>query len=493
MNLDGIKFTINFKNKQEKNSFNKFLKTLNIVEIKNKRSYKEFRKQNPFSKYSIYKLKHESDQPYNKDILKNYMKITKNPGKLIKNTTFEQYGFCDVGINNLGPDILNVSETNTLYITLTFKNISYEVRVLEDSLSNEKKDFLKKYYTDTEKLTKKRFFILSQVLEYIFNNNLHFDTNIKEINFVHYDFLDNKYKFFDETKKKFIHSDCTLDTKESFFDYPISENIKDEEYLKIYSSLLTYETKKITVNESDNFKIFRFITTNKKQKSLKIEDEEYFFKPYIDEKKQNTKIDKESSYFKINNFSNPEISLNNKKLNSKTVFKQLPFQLIKVKVSGWFTTKRNILELKNKQKRHNYRLSDSIEEINEHINQFLKKYTIYKLKNNSIKEEIIDDYDCSPSENEYDYMVEDTSSSIVTDNNLDSEISLEKLLEALNEDYEKDKIEEIKDLLPIEMINTDIKLNKTIMKKFEKDDTVEKIDFLISLQNLNRILNKYKN
>ena len=90
-------------------------------------------------------------------------------------------------------------------------------------------------------------------------------------------------------------------------------------------------------------------------------------------------------------------------------------------------------------------------------------------------------------------MVEDTSSSIVTDNNLDSEISLEKLLEALNEDYEKDKIEEIKDLLPIEMINTDIKLNKTIMKKFEKDDTVEKIDFLISLQNLNRILNKYKN
>ena len=76
---------------------------------------------------------------------------------------------------------------------------------------------------------------------------------------------------------------------------------------------------------------------------------------------------------------------------------------------------------------------------------------------------------------------------------LDSEISLEKLLEALNEDYEKDKIEEIKDLLPIEMINTDIKLNKTIMKKFEKDDTVEKIDFLISLQNLNRILNKYKN
>ena len=263
--------------------------------------------------------------------------------------------------------------------------------------------------------------------------------------------------------------------------------------MKIYSSLLTYETKKITVNESDNFKIFRFITTNKKQKSLKIEDEEYFFKPYIDEKKQNTKIDKESSYFKINNFSNPEISLNNKKLNSKTVFKQLPFQLIKVKVSGWFTTKRNILELKNKQKRHNYRLSDSIEEINEHINQFLKKYTIYKLKNNSIKEEIIDDYDCSPSENEYDYMVEDTSSSIVTDNNLDSEISLEKLLEALNEDYEKDKIEEIKDLLPIEMINTDIKLNKTIMKKFEKDDTVEKIDFLISLQNLNRILNKYKN
>ena len=53
MNFDGLKFTINFKNKQEKNNFNKFLKTLNIVEIKNKRSYEKFKKQNPFSKYSI--------------------------------------------------------------------------------------------------------------------------------------------------------------------------------------------------------------------------------------------------------------------------------------------------------------------------------------------------------------------------------------------------------------------------------------------------------
>lgn len=484
MNFDGIKFTINFKNEQEKDSFNKFLKTLSIVQSNYKISDKQSKNKKNL-KYYTYKFKHECDQPYNKDILKNYMKITKNPRKLIKNTTFEQYGFCDIGINNLGPDILNIKETNIFYVTLTFKNISYEVKLNENFLSQEEKDFAKKYYTNIELLTKKRFSILSKVFEYIFKNNLDFRTKIKEVNFVHYDFSDDKYKFFDEIKRKFINSDCTLDIKKYYFDYPVIYNEDYKEYLKMVAFLaLEYESEELTVNEYDTFDRIRFITTNQNPKSLKINKQEYIFKPLID---------KESSYIKIDKFSNTEISLINKKSNRKTIFKQLPFQLIKVKVSGWFTTKREILQLKNEQKRYNYRLSDSVEEINSHINQFLKKYTLYKIQNNSIKEEIIDDYDYPDNKSEYDYMIEDTSSGAIIDNNLDSEMSLEKLLEGLNEDYEKEKLEEIKDLPPIEMINTDIKLNKIIMKKFEKDNTVEKLDFLISLQNLNRILNKFRN
>jgi hypothetical protein len=483
MNLDGLKFTINFKDEQEKNSFNKFLKTLNIVQSNYKISDKQSKNKKNL-KYYTYKLKHECDQPDNKDILKNYMKITKNSGKLIKNTTFEQYGFYDVGINNLGPDILNIKETNTLYITLNLKNISYEVKLNENYLSPEEKDFTKKYYTNTELLTKKRFSILSKVLEYIFKNNLDIITKIKEVNFVHYDFSNDKYKFFNETKRKFINSDCTLDIKKYYFDYPVIYNKDYKEYLKIVAFLaLKYESEELTVNEYDTFDRIRFITTNQNLKLLKINKQEYFFIPLIG---------KESSYIKIDNFSNTEISLNNKKLNSKKVFKQLPFQLIKVKVSGWFTRNKKILQSKNEHSKYYYRLSDSIEEINEHINQFLKKYTIYKLQNNSIKEEIIDDeYDYHHRESEYDYMVEDIPSVRIMDDNFDSEITLEKLLEGLN--YEKEKLEEIKNLPPIEMINTDIKLNKTIMKKFEIDNTVEKIYFLISLQNLNHILNKYKN
>lgn len=484
MNFDGIKFTINFKNEQEKDSFNKFLKTLSIVQSNYKISDNQSKNKKNL-KYYTYKFKHECDQPYNKDILKNYMKITKNPRKLIKNTTFEQYGFCDIGINNLGPDILNIKETNIFYVTLTFKNISYEVKLNENFLSQEEKDFAKKYYTNIELLTKKRFSILSKVFEYIFKNNLDFRTKIKEVNFVHYDFSDDKYKFFDEIKRKFINSNCTLDIKKYYFDYPVIYNKNYEEYLKIVAFFgLEYESEELTVNEYDTFDRIRFITTNQKPKSLKINNKEYVFKPLID---------KESSYIKIDKFSNTEINLINKKSNRKTVFKQLPFQLIKVKVSGWFTRNKDVLQLKNESSKYYYRLSDSTEEINTHINQFIKKYTLYKIQNNQIESEIIDDEELFyHRESEYDYMVEDTSSGRIIDNNFDSEMSLEKLIEGLNCDYEKDKLEGIKNLSPIEMINTDIKLNKTLIKKFEKYEDVEKIDFFNSLRFLSNMLSKYK-
>jgi hypothetical protein len=483
MNFDGIKFTINFKNEQEKDSFDKFIKTLNIVKTKYKISNKQSKNKKNL-KYYTYKLKHECDQPNNKDILKNYMKITKNSGRLIKNTTFEQYGFCDIGIHNLGPDILNIKETNTFYTTLTFKNISYEVKVIEKNLSQEEKDFFKKYYTNNELLTKKRFTILSIVLEYIFNNNLCFSTKIKEINFVHYDFSDDKYKFFYETKRKFINSDCTLDIKKYYFDYPVIYSKDEREYLIKHFQLDT------AFNSEPNLSIDQYITndriristTDKNIKSIEIRGIDFFFKPLLD---------KESSYIKIDNFLDSKINFTNKRLKQKIVFKQEPFQVIRVKVSGWFTRNKEILQSKNESTKYYYKLSDSTKEINSHINQFLKKYTIYKIQNNQIEEEIIDydeDY-LYHHENEYDYMEEDTFSEILVNNDLKYEMTLEELEV---QDCEKDELEEIKKLPPIELINRDIKLNKTIMKKFEKNATVEKIDFSTSLKNLNFILDKYK-
>lgn len=510
MNFDGIKLTINFRNNQDKENFYKFVKNyLGIEETYRKFSDGQFTKNKKNLKFVSYRLSPKFD-------------------KSIKKNSFKQYGFCDINIKTLGPIILSIKETDNKYITLNFKNISNQVKLDESFLSQEQIDFFDEYYTNTKELTKRKLTILDKVFEYIFNNNLHFHTKIKEVNFSHYDFSEDKYKIFNETKRKFINSDCTLDIKKHFFDYQIIYNIKkdsdnkiqasstnilntgnlfhnkfpeittrmklnqinlvkienEEDYLNIYSSLLSYENDELIVSEYDTFDRFRFITTNKNQKTLKIANQEYDFKPLID---------KESSYIQINKFLEEKIKFKNKRLKETISFPIKPFQLIKVRVSGWFTQNKAILLSKNESTKYYYRLSDSIEEINQHINQFLKKYTLYKIQNNQIDEEIIDEEDYSyHREREYDCMVEDTSSGEIIDDNFDSEMSLEKLIEELNYDYKKDKLEEIKNLSPTEMINTDIKFNKTIIKKFEKYEDVEKIDFFNSLRFLSNMLSKYK-
>ena len=78
------------------------------------------------------------------------------------------------------------------------------------------------------------------------------------------------------------------------------------------------------------------------------------------------------------------MNFTNKRLKQKIVFKQEPFQVIRVKVSGWFTRNKEILQSKNESTKYYYKLSDSTKEINSHINQFLKKYTIYKIQNNHL-------------------------------------------------------------------------------------------------------------
>ncbi|WP_419673742.1 hypothetical protein ACN2C0_08585 [Aliarcobacter butzleri] len=415
MNFNGIKFTINFKKEIDKYNFYNFMEKLNIAKTNYKISDKES-KNKKHLKYFIYKLEHESNQPYNKDILRNYMKITRNSNKQIKNTTFEQYSFCDVGINNLGPDILSIKETNSLYITLNFKNILYDVRIKNNNLNEEKVIFLKKYYTDTELLTKKKIYILCKILEYIFKNNLHIDTKIKEINFIHYDYLASKYKLYNEVNKKFINSDCTMDIKRHYFDYPVIYSNNEKDYYKLYSCLLEFKDnyEDLTINDYYALDRIRFITTNKDRKSLEINKQKYFFKPLID---------KESSYISINHFLDSKIKLTNKKLQSNIIFQQEPFSVIKIKVASWFTKNKKVLVSKNKNNKYYYRLSDSVEDIKIHINKFLKKYTIYNIK----KE-----------------------------------------------------------------IDTNQKFNQKIIKKYEDNNTIEKISFNKAFENLEYILNKYR-
>lgn len=467
MNFDGIKLTINFDNNHDKEDFYRFVKNyLGIEETYGKFSDGQFTKNKKNLKFVSYRLSPKFD-------------------KSIKKNSFKQYGFCDINIKTLGPIILSIKETDNKYITLNFKNISNQVKLDESFLSEEEIDFFHEYYTNAKELTKRKLTILDKVFEYIFNNNLHFYTKIKEVNFSHYDFSEDKYKIFNESKRKFINSDCTLDIKKYYFDYPVVYSDKYEEYFKIYSFLKLYKTNDITIQKYDSYDRIRFTTYNKNIKSLKIGNNKYYFKPLID---------KESSYIQINKFLEEKIKFKNKRLNKPISFPIKPYQLVKVRVSGWFTRNKDVLQFKNESSKYYYRLSDSPEEINTHINQFLKKYTLYKIQNNQIESEIIDD-DEEPfyhRESEYHYMVEDTSSGRIIDNNFDSEMSLEKLIEGLNYDYEKDKLEEIKNLSPIEMINTDIKLNKTIIKKFQKYKDVEKIDFFNSLRFLSNTISKYK-
>ena len=467
MNFDGIKLTINFDNNHDKEDFYRFVKNyLGIEETYGKFSDGQFTKNKQNLKFVSYRLSPKFD-------------------KSIKKNSFKQYGFCDINIKTLGPIILTMKETDNKYITLNFKNISNQVKLDESFLSEEEIDFFHEYYTNAKELTKRKLTILDKVFEYIFNNNLHFYTKIKEVNFSHYDFSEDKYKIFNESKRKFINSDCTLDIKKYYFDYPVVYSDKYEEYFKIYSFLKLYKTNDITIQKYDSYDRIRFTTYNKNIKSLEIGNNKYYFKPLID---------KESSYIQINKFLEEKIKFKNKRLNKPISFPIKPYQLVKVRVSGWFTRNKDVLQFKNESSKYYYRLSDSPEEINTHINQFLKKYTLYKIQNNQIESEIIDD-DEEPfyhRESEYDYMVENTSSGRIIDNNFDSEMSLEKLIEGLNYDYEKDKLEEIKNLSPIEMINTDIKLNKTIIKKFEKYKDVEKIDFFNSLRFLSNTISKYK-
>jgi hypothetical protein len=466
MNFDGIKLTINFDNNHDKENFYRFVKNyLGIEETYGKFSDGQFTKNKKNLKFVSYRLSPKFD-------------------KSIKKNSFKQYGFCDINIKTLGPIILTIKETDNKYITLNFKNISNQVKLDESFLSEEEIDFFHEYYTNAKELTKRKLTILDKVFEYIFNNNLHFYTKIKEVNFSHYDFSEDKYKIFNESKRKFINSDCTLDIKKYYFDYPVVYSDKYEEYFKIYSFLKLYKTNDITIQKYDSYDRIRFTTYNKNIKSLEIGNNKYYFKPLID---------KESSYIQINKFLEEKIKFKNKRLNKPISFPIKPYQLVKVRVSGWFTRNKDVLQFKNESSKYYYRLSDSPEEINTHINQFLKKYTLYKIQNNQIESEIIDDEEpFYYRESEYDYMVEDTSSGRIIDNNFDSEMSLEKLIEGLNYDYEKDKLEEIKNLSPIEMINTDIKLNKTIIKKFEKYKDVEKIDFFNSLRFLSNTISKYK-
>lgn len=465
MNFDGIKLTINFDNNQDKENFHNFIKYhLGVEETYGKFNDGQFSKNKKNLKYESYRLHPIYDKSNKKEF-------------------FKQYGFCDINIKTLGSIILTIKETNNKYITLNFKNISHQVKLDESFLSQEEIDFFHEYYTNAKELTKRKLIILDKVFEYIFNNNLHFDTKIKEVNFSHYDFSEDKYKIFNETKRKFINTDCTLNIKKYYFDYPIIYCKDYKEYLKIYSSLLTYETNDITVKEYDSFDRIRFTTNNKNIKFLEIENNEYHFEPLID---------KESSYILINKFLEEKIEFKNKRLRETISFPIKPYQLVKVRVSGWFTKNKAILLSKNESTKYCYRLSDSIEEINTQINQFLKKYTLYKIKNDQTETINDEEETFYHRESEYDYMVEDTSSGGIIDNNFDSEMSLDKLLEGLDYSDEKDKLEEIKNLSPIEMINTDIKLNKTIIKKFEKYEDVEKIDFFNSLRFLSNMLSKYK-
>jgi hypothetical protein len=423
MNFDGIKFTIYFENLSDKKNFSEFISNLDIVRTNIKFGNTPINKNKQNLKFYAYKLKHECTQPYNKYILKEHMGITKNPRKLIKNTTFEQHSFCDIGINNLGPDILTIKETNTHYVTLNFKNIIYEARLKNNNLSLDEILFFKKFYTDKELLIKKRFFILQRVFEYISKNNLQFNTKIKEIIFSYYDFSNNLYKLFNVNKKFFIHSNYSLNIKKYYFDYPLIYNKDYDKYLKDYVSIcMAFDCEKdLIIKEYDTFDRFRFITTNKEKKFLKIDKKIYHFKPLID---------KESSYIKINSFFDSKISFTNRKLNNSIIFPQEQFQIIKVKISGWFTQNKKILESKNGISKYYYKLNEPIDEILEHINNFTQKYSIYKIKNKE----------------EFD--------------------SLKNLVES------KDKI------------------SKPLLKKFENHEDVEILKFSKALSNLDRIFNK---
>jgi hypothetical protein len=481
MNLNGIKFTINFSNSDnKKKEFYQFIKTLNIEEgLDNKKNLK-------FIKYKL-----KDDQYFN-----NYENIMIDTSFLL-----------DINVYKLGPDILSIKETNKDYLTLNFQNICHQIKlqnndILKKVLSNETFDkLLNRIFLDSKNLAGKRFDILVKIYLYLKEKNLHTKTTIKSIDFVHYNFSNDFIKLFDNSKKIFLDSNITYNIKSYYFDNSLIYTNK-ENYIKEYNILKDkFDSEQIKVKKYDSNDRVRFISCDKNivEKKFEINGKQFLFKPLID---------KESSYIAVNHIQKSNLIF---KCNGNNYLKleQEPFQIIKVKVSGWFTKNKKILELKNEVNRYNYKLSDDFEEILEHINSFLKRHTIYEIKNkenmkltiyenmedeeieNNMEDEEDEDYD--PFENpNYDvYEDEDLFSNHSSNDEKETPDLIEQFLENLEKQNEKD-IKGKEEINVYDFIHNKDKISKPLIKRFEKKEDVKVLEYSKAFENLNKLFSKYK-
>lgn len=477
MNLNGIKFTINFSNSDnKKKEFYQFIKTLNIEEgLDNKKNLK-------FIKYKL-----RNDQYFN-----NYENIMIDTSFLL-----------DINVYKLGPDILSIKETNKDYLTLNFQNICHQIKlqnndILKKVLSNKIFDkLLNRIFLDSENLAGKRFDILVKIYLYLKEKNLHTKTTIKSIDFVHYNFSNDFIKLFDNSKKIFLDSNITYNIESYYFDNSLIYTNK-ENYIKEYNILKDkFDSEHIKVEKYDSNDRVRFVSCDKSvvEEKFEINGKQFTFKPLID---------KESSYIGINHIqkSNLKFKLND---NNYLKLEQESFQIIKVKVAGWFTKNKKILKLKNEVNRYNYKLSDDFEEILEHINNFLKRYSIYEIKNkenlkltiygNMENEEIENNMEeeeyYDPFENpNYDVYEEREPFSNYNDGK-----EIPDLMEEFFKNLEKENNKEKKgkeEINVYDFIQNKDKISKPLIKRFEKNEDVKVLEYSKAFQNLNKIFSKYK-
>lgn len=478
MNLNGIKFTINFSNLQtEKNEFYQFLETLNIEKGFNNNNKKNI-------KFIKYKLK--DNRYYNNNF---------------ESINIDSTIFLNINVYKLGPDILSVKETNKNYLTLNFQNIYHQMKLKDDFtlksvLSNEPfNKLLNRIFLDNETIIKKRFDILIRICLYLKEKNLHTKSAIKHIDFVDYNYNNDFIKIFNTTKKTFSNSDTTYNIRNYYFDYICIFKSK-EDYIKEYNKLKDiFEYDKVKVEKCDSNDKIKFITSDENifKEKFEIDKKRYSFKPIID---------KESSYIQIDYKTNANLKF---KCMGKKYLKleQEPFQIIKVKVSGWFTKNKKILEQKNETNRYKYKLSDNFEEIIEHINSFLKKYSIYKIENNENLEssnyENINNEEYNYEDEEYDpfanpnyeeYKDEDIFSNQNFNTKEDTPDLTEQFLEDLkNSENKRNKKEEIN---IYDFIKSEDKKSKPLIKRFEKNEKVTVLEYSKAFENLNKIFTKFK-
>jgi len=340
-------------------------------------------------------------------------------------------------LEKLGIDIMSIKITNKEYLTITFKNIQKLLEFRESDYSKKELEVVNKYKQVYSKksLVQDRFDVVKRVFSYIKSKGFEERTKIKKIYFCIR--LDrNSYrdyhliKYNTQVKKQGIFTQfslernkrsqtCHINSYLAIIDDPISffknyssstpkrnlpprigigitntEKEEDLEYRTFSNSgckinkakmeKLQIELKKIVEREKGFKGLFivkdyanRFFLESKQYiKQLKVKEDTFTFYP---------NIDKNSSYFDLNNVLNKSFNIyaSKKSRSNFSIATKEQFE-INLIISKWTT--RNKKYLSDDKSKHDFTLADKVDDILAQIESYTNMYQLVKINENLLEE-----------------------------------------------------------------------------------------------------------